>query len=72
LFLLLKKAKGLGRHLVCFFVITLVGKFGVKKSVLDMFFPFGVYRLMLIGTSRGDSVAGVGFDGSLQFPFLKI
>ena len=40
---------------------ALVGKFGVKKLVLDIFFPPGVYRLILIGSGRDDSIADGGF-----------
>jgi len=51
---------GLGRHLDNFFLGVLTGKFGVKELVLDTFFLSGVYRLIIVGTGRGDGVAGSG------------
>ena len=47
--------------MVCFFVVTLVGEFGVKESVPDTFFPFGVCGSILVKTNRGDGVASGGF-----------
>jgi len=49
---------GLGRHLDNFFLGALTGKFGVKELVLNAFFLSGIYRLIVVGISRGDGVAG--------------
>ena len=57
---------GLERYLVNFFIGALVGEFGVKKPVLDTFFPLSIYRLILVGVSRGNSVV----DSGLQRIFL--
>ena len=43
--------------MVNFFTGVLVSKFGVKEPVLDAFFPFSVYRLILVGISRGNGIA---------------
>ena len=40
---------------------ALVSKFGVKEPVLDAFFLFGIYGLILVGIGWGDSVANGGF-----------
>jgi len=53
-------AGGLGRYLDNFFLGALTGEFGVKELVLDTFFLSGVYRLMLVGIGRGDSIADSG------------
>ena len=52
---------GLERHSVNFFAGALVGKFGVKEPVSDVFFPPGVYGSTLIGSGQDDSVADSGF-----------
>jgi hypothetical protein len=41
---------------------VIVGKFGVKELVLDIFSPSSTYRLTLVGTGGGVSVV----DGRLQ------
>ena len=53
--------RGLGRHLDNFFVGALVGKFGVKESVPDIFFPPGVCGSILIGSGQNDSITNSGF-----------
>ena len=40
---------------------ALIGEFGVKEPVLNTFFPLGIYRLILVGASRGNSMADGGF-----------
>jgi hypothetical protein len=52
---------GLGRHLVNFFIGVIVSEFRVKKPVLDIFSLPSVYRLILVGVSRGNSIADGGF-----------
>jgi len=47
--------------LVNFFIGAIVGKFGVKELVLDTFSLPSVYRLILVGASRGDGVVDGGF-----------
>jgi len=47
--------------LVNFFIRALVSEFRVKELVLDIFFPFSVYRLILVKVSRGNSIANGGF-----------
>ena len=42
--------------MVNFFIGALIGGFRVKELVLDTFFPTSVYRLILVGISRGNSV----------------
>ena len=41
---------GLGRCLVSFFMGALIGEFGVKEPVLDVFFLLSVYGLIPVGT----------------------
>ena len=53
--------EGLKRHLVSFFIEIVIGKFGVKKLVLDMFPPFSVYGLILVKIGRGGSVIDSSF-----------
>ena len=52
---------GLGRRLVNFFLRVLVSEFRVKELVLDTFFLPSIYRLILVGVSRGDGVADSRF-----------
>ena len=52
---------GLKRYLVNFFLGALVSKFRVKELVSDMFFLPSIYRLILVGVSRGNSRADGGF-----------
>jgi len=40
---------------------ALISKFGVKEPVLDTFLPLSVYKSILAGTSKGDSVADGAF-----------
>ena len=51
---------GLGRRLVSFFTGALISEFGVKKLVLDTSPLSSTYRLILVGTSRGDGIADSG------------
>ena len=44
------------RHLVNLTGGVVVSEFVVKKSVLNMFFPFSIYRLILVGISGGNSI----------------
>ena len=60
-----------GRHLVYFFVGVLVGKFGVKKSIPDMFLLFGVCRLILVGIDRDDGIADGGFWWISSISYFK-
>jgi hypothetical protein len=46
--------------LVSFFVGVIVGKFRVEELVLDTFSLSSTYRLILVGTGRGVSVADGG------------
>jgi len=41
-----------------FFLGALTSEFRVKELVLDAFFLSGVYGLIVVGTGRGDGVAG--------------
>ena len=50
----------IGRYLVIFFIGVLVSKFRVKRLVLDIFPLFSTYRLILVGTGRGDSIVDSG------------
>ena len=52
---------GLGRCLDNFFAGALVGEFGVKKPVLDAFFPPSICGSTLIGSGQDDSVTDNGF-----------
>ena len=52
---------GLERHLVSFFIEALVSKFRVKEPVLDAFFLPSIYRLILVGISRGNGIADSRF-----------
>ena len=47
--------------MVSFFTEALVGKFRVKEPFLDAFFPFSIYRSILVGTGNSDSVVEGGF-----------
>ena len=47
--------------MVNFFIGVLLGEFRVKELVLDAFFLSNIYRLILVGTGRGGSVADGGF-----------
>ena len=47
--------------MVSFFIGALVGKFGVKEPVLDIFFLLSVCRLILVRTGWGDGVVDGGF-----------
>ena len=47
--------------MVNFFIGVLVSEFGVKEPVLDAFFLSSIYRLILVGISRGDGVVDGGF-----------
>ena len=51
---------GLGRRLDNFFLGALTSKFRVKKLVLDAFFLSSIYRLILVGTGRGDGIVDSG------------
>ena len=53
--------EGSGRRSVNFFTGVLVGKFGVEEPVLDAFFLSSIYRLILVGISRGNGVVDGGF-----------
>ena len=48
--------------MVSFFIGVIVGKFRVKELVLDTFPLSSTFRLILVGTGRGVSIA----DGRLQ------
>ena len=52
---------GLRRRLVSFFIGVIVSKFRVKELVLNTFPPSSTFRLILVGTGRGVSIA----DGRL-------
>jgi len=52
---------GLKKCLVNFFMGALVGKFGVKERVLNVFFPFSVCGSILIKSSWDNNVADNGF-----------
>jgi hypothetical protein len=54
---------GLGRYLVNFFIGVIVGEFRVKELVLNTFSLPSVYRLILVGVSRGNSIV----DGRFQW-----
>ena len=43
--------------MVSFFTGVIVGEFGVKELVLDMFPPSSTFRLTLVGTGGGVGVA---------------
>ena len=43
--------------MVSFFVGVLIGELGVKELFLDIFFPSGVYGLILVGIGNSNSVA---------------
>jgi len=62
LLFLLKYIKGLKRRLINLIKEIVVSNFGVKELVLNIFHPFNIYRLVLTGINRGDSVV----DGGLQ------
>ena len=59
------------RYLVNFFVGVLVGELGVKKLVLDAFFPFSVYKSILVGIGNGNSVAEGGFWRIFSISYFK-
>ena len=59
---LLKYAGGSGRYSISLIGGVVVGEFGVKKLVLDAFFPSGTYKLIPVEIGRGNSVA----DSRLQ------
>ena len=48
--------RGLGRHLVGFFMEILVSKFRVQELVLDIFSLSSTYRLILVRIGRGNSI----------------
>jgi hypothetical protein len=50
----------LRRHSVSLIRRAVVGKFGAKEPVLNMFFSSSIYRLIPVGTGRGDSVVDGG------------
>ena len=47
----------MGRRSVNFFTGALVSEFRVEELVLDAFFLSSIYRLILVGISRGNGVA---------------
>jgi hypothetical protein len=48
---------GLGRYLVNFSIGVIVSEFRIKELVLNIFSLPSVYRLILVGVSRGNSIA---------------
>ena len=44
----------------------MVGEFGVEKSILDMFFLFSIYKLILAGIGGGNNMADGIADGGLR------
>ena len=46
--------------MVSFFTGAIVGEFGVKELVLDTFPLSSTFRLILVGTGRGVSIADGG------------
>jgi len=51
--------------------VALVGEFGVKELVLAMFFLSSIYGLILVGISRGNSMASGGFWRISLISFFK-
>ena len=47
--------------MVSLFIEALTGEFRVKELVLDMLFPPGTCRSILVGIGKGDGVADSGF-----------
>ena len=47
---------GLGRYLVNLTRGVVVGKYRVKELVLGIFFPFSIYRLILVGIDGGNGI----------------
>ena len=62
---------GSERRSVNFFIRVLVGKFGVEEPVLDAFFLSSVYRLILVGISRGNGIVDGGFWRISLISFFK-
>jgi hypothetical protein len=62
---------GLGRHLVSFFVGVMVSEFGVKELVLDTFPLSSTFRLTLVGTGGGVSIADGGLQRISSISFLR-
>ena len=56
----------LKRYLVNLIKGATVSEFGVEESVLNTFFLFGIYKLILIKTGRGDSRVDGVVDNRLQ------
>jgi len=62
---------GLGRRLVGFFIGALIGEFGVKELVLDTSPLSSTYRLTLVETSEGNSIADGGLRRISLISFLR-
>ena len=57
--------------MVSFFIGALVSEFRVKEPVLDMSPLSSTYRLILVGTGRGDGVADGGLRRISSISFLR-
>jgi len=62
---------GSGRHSDNFFAGALVGKFGVKEPVPDMFFPPGVCGSTSIESGQDDNVTDNGFLWISSISFFR-
>jgi len=58
-------------YLVNFFAKALIGKFGIKKPVLNIFFPPGICGSILIKSGWDDSVADNGFLWISSISFFR-
>ena len=57
--------------MVSFFTGVIVGEFGVKELVLDTFPLSGTFRLTLVGTGGGVSIADGGLQRISLISFLR-
>ncbi len=57
--------------MVSFFIGTLIGKFRVKELVLDTSSLSGTYRLIPVGTGRGDGIVDGGLRRISLISFLR-
>ena len=57
--------------MVSFFIGILVSKFRVKELVLNVFPLSSTYRLILVGTGGGDSIADGGLRRISLISFLR-
>ena len=67
----MKYVRGLKRYLVNLTGGVMVGEFGVKGSVSNIFLLFSIYRSILIGISGGDGVVDSGLQQISLISFFR-